>query len=82
MDKNPLPWMDLMLNADEHANFFEQRATEYAKAATQGNWDEAFSAMMENSTTDTARSPVNMEAWEDSKLANTFKPLQEQFGRV
>jgi len=41
-DKNPLPWMDEMLNGVEHANFFENRATEYSKAATQGTWEEAF----------------------------------------
>ena len=40
---NPLPWMDEMLNAVEHTNFFENRATEYSKAATTGTWDEAFS---------------------------------------
>ena len=40
--KNPLPWMDQMLNGAEHANFFEARATEYSKAATQGSWEEAF----------------------------------------
>ncbi|MCG8694297.1 MAG: ribonucleotide-diphosphate reductase subunit beta [Minwuiales bacterium] len=42
IDKNPLPWLDEMLNAVEHTNFFENRATEYTKAATQGTWDEAF----------------------------------------
>jgi len=42
VDKNPLPWMDEMLNGIEHTNFFENRATEYSKAATQGSWDEAF----------------------------------------
>ena len=31
-----------MLNGLEHANFFENRATEYSKAATRGTWDEAF----------------------------------------
>lgn len=39
---NPLPWMDEMLNAVEHTNFFENRATEYSKAATRGTWEEAF----------------------------------------
>ena len=39
---NPLPWMDEMLNAVEHTNFFENRATEYSKAATSGTWEEAF----------------------------------------
>ncbi|MDG3441025.1 MULTISPECIES: ribonucleotide-diphosphate reductase subunit beta [Nitrospirillum] len=42
VEKNPLPWMDVMLNGVEHANFFENRATEYSKAATGGSWDEAF----------------------------------------
>ena len=40
--KNPLPWLDAMLNGVEHTNFFENRATEYSRAATQGTWDEAF----------------------------------------
>lgn len=43
VDKNPLPWLDEMLNAVEHTNFFENRSTEYTKAATTGDWDEAFS---------------------------------------
>jgi ribonucleoside-diphosphate reductase beta chain len=41
-EKNPLPWMDEMLNGVEHTNFFENRATEYSKASTRGSWDEAF----------------------------------------
>ncbi|MBW4036012.1 MAG: ribonucleotide-diphosphate reductase subunit beta, partial [Proteobacteria bacterium] len=43
VEKNPLPWLDEMLNAVEHANFFENRATEYSKASTTGSWEEAFS---------------------------------------
>jgi len=43
VDKNPLTWLDSMLNAVEHMNFFEGRSTEYSKAATQGTWTEAFS---------------------------------------
>ena len=42
IEKNPLPWMDEMLNGIEHMNFFEGRATEYAKASTEGTWDQAF----------------------------------------
>jgi ribonucleoside-diphosphate reductase beta chain len=42
IEKNPLPWMDEMLNGVEHTNFFENRATEYTKAATTGTWEEAF----------------------------------------
>ncbi len=40
--QNPLPWMDEMLNGAEHANFFENRATEYARAATEGSWEDVF----------------------------------------
>ena len=43
IEKNPLPWLDEMLNAVEHANFFENRATEYSKASTIGSWEDAFS---------------------------------------
>ena len=42
--KNPLPWLDEMLNAVEHANFFENRSTEYSKASTTGSWEDAFDA--------------------------------------
>lgn len=42
VDKNPLPWMDEMLNGAEHTNFFENRATEYAKASTEGAWESVF----------------------------------------
>jgi ribonucleoside-diphosphate reductase beta chain len=42
VERNPLPWLDEMLNAVEHANFFENRSTEYSKAATIGSWEEAF----------------------------------------
>ena len=36
---HPLPWLVEILNGVEHANFFEQRATEYSKAASKGSWD-------------------------------------------
>ncbi len=39
IEKNPLPWMEEMLNGVEHANFFENRSTEYYKAATLGSWE-------------------------------------------
>jgi ribonucleoside-diphosphate reductase beta chain len=42
IEKNPLPWMDEILNGVEHTNFFENRVTEYTKAATRGTWEEAF----------------------------------------
>jgi ribonucleoside-diphosphate reductase beta chain len=42
VEKNPLTWLDTMLNAVEHMNFFEGRSTEYSKASTKGSWTEAF----------------------------------------
>lgn len=45
VSKNPLPWMDELLNGVEHANFFEARATEYSRAATKGTWEDAFADM-------------------------------------
>ena len=42
VQKNPLTWLDTMLNAVEHMNFFEGRATEYSKASTKGAWSDAF----------------------------------------
>jgi len=50
--ENPLPWLQSLLSGVEHANFFEARATEYSKAATQGAWHgpdgvwDSFDAMM------------------------------------
>jgi ribonucleoside-diphosphate reductase beta chain len=42
IEKNPLPWMDEMLNGVEHTNFFENRVTEYSKGTTQGTWEDVF----------------------------------------
>jgi ribonucleoside-diphosphate reductase beta chain len=42
---NPLPWLDQMLNGVEHANFFEQRATEYSKAALKGQWSDVWASI-------------------------------------
>ena len=36
--QHPIPWLTEILNGVEHANFFEQRATEYSKGATKGDW--------------------------------------------
>ncbi len=37
--KHPLPWLVEILNGVEHANFFEQRSTEYSKGASKGSWE-------------------------------------------
>ena len=40
--KNPLPWVEEMINAPTHTNFFENRATDYAKGALSGNWNDVW----------------------------------------
>jgi ribonucleoside-diphosphate reductase beta chain len=40
--KNPLPWVEEMINAPTHTNFFENRATDYAKGALSGKWDDVW----------------------------------------
>ncbi|MFO1130007.1 MAG: ribonucleotide-diphosphate reductase subunit beta [Rickettsiales bacterium] len=42
IEKNPLPWLEEMLNTAEFANFFEARATTYAKSSTEETWEKAF----------------------------------------
>lgn len=36
--KNPLPWVESMINAPSHTSFFENRSTDYAKGALLGDW--------------------------------------------
>jgi ribonucleoside-diphosphate reductase beta chain len=40
--RNPLPWVEEMINAPVHGNFFENRVTDYAKGALSGNWGEVW----------------------------------------
>lgn len=40
--RNPLPWVEEMINAPTHTNFFENRATDYAKGATTGDWGDVW----------------------------------------
>jgi len=40
--KNPLPWVEEMINAPTHTNFFENRATDYAKGASSGSWNDVW----------------------------------------
>ena len=40
--RNPLPWVEEMINAPIHTNFFENRATDYAKGALGGTWDDVW----------------------------------------
>ena len=40
--KNPLPWVEEMINAPIHGNFFENRVTDYAKGALSGTWEDVW----------------------------------------
>jgi ribonucleoside-diphosphate reductase beta chain len=40
--KNPLPWVEEMINSPIHTNFFENRATDYAKGALTGGWEDVW----------------------------------------
>jgi len=40
--RNPIPWVEEMINAPVHGNFFENRVTDYAKGATSGSWDDVW----------------------------------------
>lgn len=40
--KNPLTWVETMINAPTHTNFFENRATDYAKGALSGDWKDVW----------------------------------------
>lgn len=55
---NPLAhWLDPLLAGVEHANFFETRATEYAKAAFTGSWHGDVWATIPEGESDTGSIP-------------------------
>jgi ribonucleoside-diphosphate reductase beta chain len=58
VEEHPLPWLAPLLNGVEHANFFETRATEYAKAATRGNWNDVWDSFDRRKSTKAANDGV------------------------
>jgi len=40
--KNPLLWVEEMINAPTHTNFFENRSTDYARGALSGDWNDVW----------------------------------------
>jgi len=42
IDTNPFTWIDWIISAPTHTNFFEQRSTDYASGTIEG-WGDAFS---------------------------------------
>ncbi len=64
--KNPLMWLDYMLSGVEHANFFENRATEYAKGSLTGDWGDVWAqASFEPAT-------AGAESHQDEALSEFF----------
>lgn len=45
---NPLPWVDEMIGSQNHENFFETRATSYAKGALSGSWGDVWGTYQED----------------------------------
>jgi ribonucleoside-diphosphate reductase beta chain len=54
--KNPLPWMDQIMNGVEHTNFFEQRVIDYRRG-TEGSWDTVWQRFDEHLATKTGDHP-------------------------
>ena len=40
--KNPLLWVEEMINAPTHTNFFENKVTDYSKGAISGDWGDVW----------------------------------------
>jgi len=40
--KNPLLWVESMINAPTHTNFFENKVTDYSKGALSGDWGDVW----------------------------------------
>lgn len=45
--KNPLLWVEQMINAPGHSNFFEIKSSDYAKGTLTGNWDTIWGSIKE-----------------------------------
>ena len=39
---DPLPWVEEILNAPEHSNFFEIKSSSYAKGSLTGTWSDVW----------------------------------------
>lgn len=53
LEKNPLPWLDWVLNGVDHSNFFEKRVTEYSVDGMSGDtwgWEDIDSTLKDWST--------------------------------
>ena len=69
--KDPLPWMEEMTTGLEFTNFFENRATEYAKASTKGTWKDAFALFDEQMAKHLVK-----KATDDKATITHLKPAQ------
>lgn len=49
--ENPLPWLEELLNSQEHVNFFEARSTEYQKSSIAGSWNDVWNSCVNKNNT-------------------------------
>lgn len=40
--RNPLPWVDWIINGSDHTNFFENRVTDYEISGLSGQWNDVY----------------------------------------
>jgi ribonucleoside-diphosphate reductase beta chain len=43
VSRNPIPWLESIVNGVDHTNFFDNKVTEYSKASTSGKWEDIWS---------------------------------------
>ena len=73
IEDHPLPWLTPLLNGVEHANFFEQRATEYSKGATRGDWNSVWTSFDDRRNARAVEAANADEVESDGELADMFK---------
>lgn len=65
---NPFDWLDWIMNAPTHTNFFEQRSTEYSKSETKG-WKTAFDFLKRGKLLIEGGAGKIAKAWADKMAA-------------
>lgn len=79
---NPFDWLDWIMNAPTHTNFFEGRSTEYGKGETPG-WDHAFafldrseSLLIEGGAAKVAKALSKVECLDEGVCEVKFTPIE------
>jgi len=85
--KNNLPWVDEMINAPIHGNFFEVTVTDYSKGAMTGDWSDVWGSIKD--ATPPPKDPsrvVVYTAWKSEltfwdKLLDSYYAVKQAFNR-